>query len=536
MSREEIIEKFLTKIEAKTLKQEEEINELTETAETYRYLNDLVEVIETSKTAFAEGVVELKKKQLEQFKNKLKKAGVLDFEVDVLLDEVNNLYNLEESKLLDNPDVKEQKDKSIKIIEEVEEKMKNYLSEIDYRSVEKKRKELLQKEEKNIALGSKFNGNHLESMIDNIDFFYSSMKNEGLTEEEIYVMAEMLVEENNKQYRKELEENKEIKYAEESLYIDEEDKEAEDDISKILFPKPKIEVLEDEEEFDKSLEEMLQEKEEEEDDVVDFENDKLSNKELIKLYLGKTPEKIKPEDEQELLIKAKSGDMEAKNRLIEAYQYLVVTTAKSNRNKGLDMDELIQEGNVGLLKAIDKCDVEKITTFSAYAIHWIRETIRHAVLSKARQIRLPEHADRDIVSLDEFVDEDTQLKDVIVDPENKEDHYLYEKYTDGLRRALQEDILTDREKDILHRYFGFNGTSETLEEIAKDYNISRERVRQIKNKALLKLRYGDISIRSTKSKTAPFEHPRDYDVADMLKNAEEERIKEIEYLEDEKKL
>ncbi|MGN1126818.1 MAG: RNA polymerase sigma factor RpoD [Ruminococcus sp.] len=258
----------------------------------------------------------------------------------------------------------------------------------------------------------------------------------------------------------------------------------------------------------------------------------------VKVYLkeiGRVP-LLTPEEEIELAIKIADGDAEAKKRLCQANLRLVVSIAKRYLGRGMLFLDLIQEGNLGLLKAVDKFDYTKGFKFSTYATWWIRQAITRAIADQGRTIRIPVHmvetinkvkkissqllhqngheptADeiaeelempvdkvRDImrvaqepVSLETPIgeEEDSHLGDFIPDddapaPADAASHTL-------LREQLNEvlDTLTPREEKVLRLRFGLeDGRSRTLEEVGKEFKVTRERIRQIEAKALRKLRH-----------------------------------------------
>ena len=281
-----------------------------------------------------------------------------------------------------------------------------------------------------------------------------------------------------------------------------------------------------------------------EEDEVDVENIDLSVPEgvsiedPVRMYLkeiGKVP-LLSAEEEIELALRMEQGDEEAKKKLAEANLRLVVSIAKRYVGRGMLFLDLIQEGNLGLIKAVEKFDYRKGFKFSTYATWWIRQAITRAIADQARTIRIPVHMVETInklirvsrqllqelgreptpeeiaeemkmpvervreilkisqepVSLETPIgeEEDSHLGDFIQD-DNVPVPVDAAAYT-LLREQLEEvlDTLTDREKKVLSLRFGLeDGRGRTLEEVGKEFNVTRERIRQIEAKALRKLRH-----------------------------------------------
>jgi len=258
----------------------------------------------------------------------------------------------------------------------------------------------------------------------------------------------------------------------------------------------------------------------------------------VRMYLkeiGRVP-LLNAQQEVDLALKIEQGDEEAKQALAEANLRLVVSIAKRYVGRGMQFLDLIQEGNMGLMKAVEKFDYRLGFKFSTYATWWIRQAITRAIADQARTIRIPVHmvetinkliriqrqllqdlgreplpeeigAEMDMptgkvrdilkiaqepVSLETPIGEedDSHLGDFIEDSDatSPEDHASYELLKEQLENVL--DTLTDREENVLRLRFGLDdGRTRTLEEVGKVFGVTRERIRQIEAKALRKLRH-----------------------------------------------
>ena len=278
------------------------------------------------------------------------------------------------------------------------------------------------------------------------------------------------------------------------------------------------------------------------EDGEDLENalnsDGIAIDDPVKVYLkeiGRVP-LLTPEEEIDLAIRISSGDEAAKKRLSEANLRLVVSIAKRYLGRGMQFLDLIQEGNLGLIKAVEKFDYTKGFKFSTYATWWIRQAITRAIADQARTIRIPVHmvetinkvkkvssqllhtngheptADEISDELDMPVDKVREIMRVAQEPVSletpigeEEDSHLGDFIPDDDAPAPQDaashtllkeqlsdvlDTLTPREEKVLRLRFGLeDGRSRTLEEVGKEFNVTRERIRQIEAKALRKLRH-----------------------------------------------
>jgi len=292
---------------------------------------------------------------------------------------------------------------------------------------------------------------------------------------------------------------------------------------------PAIADLQEEEENDDSADVLSQ------DQYFDDASD-----DSVRLYLreiGKIP-LLNSEEELALAQRVVAGEKRAKDQMAEANMRLVVSIAKRYSGRGLDFLDLIQEGNTGLLRAVEKFDPDKGFKFSTYATWWIRQAITRAIADQARTIRIPVHMvetinkllrtqrrmtqelnreptveelgkelemepekveyvmkiKQDITSLDAGVgrdgdDEDSVLRDFIEDedgttPEESAASQLLKEQVQAILSTL-----SDREQKIIKMRFGLeNGKSHTLEEVGQEFAVTRERIRQIEAKALAKLR------------------------------------------------
>ena len=208
-------------------------------------------------------------------------------------------------------------------------------------------------------------------------------------------------------------------------------------------------------------------------------------------------ELVSPEEEVELSQRIRKGDQKALEKLTRANLRFVVSVAKQYQNQGLSLPDLINEGNLGLIKAAEKFDETRGFKFISYAVWWIRQSILQALAEQSRMIDIPQDKISDTlrvsgrhVSVDApFVEgEDNSLLDVIPNDDSPmaDRGLVNESLSTEIERSLQ--ILTTREREIIKSFFGIGCQEMTLEEIGERLDLTRERVRQIKEKAIRKLK------------------------------------------------
>lgn len=266
-------------------------------------------------------------------------------------------------------------------------------------------------------------------------------------------------------------------------------------------------------------------------DVINYDTDTLENylREIKKFKV------LSRDEERKLIIKAKNGDKESLDKFITFNLRLVASIVlRHYRNREIPELDLIQEGSFGLIRAIEKYDLNTNYKFSTYAYTWIRQSIDKAIYAKGRNIYIPTHMQEsinkykkkvnefelthkrkpskeeitkitgfkkdkiylietylsDTISYDIFIDEDDEktMLDLIPDESNNEELDIEQEKTEKINNALMNAGLTEREKDIVKRRFGFNGKIETLENIGNSYGLTKERIRTIEKSALKKLK------------------------------------------------
>ena len=347
-------------------------------------------------------------------------------------------------------------------------------------------------------------------------------------------MADTKINENN------MEKDFENSEIEEKLSSIDEIENAPEDLEELFSEPPILDIDFDEEPTEEELKEV------DVDQIDDVSLENLSLDDPVKVYLreiGRVP-LLSSEDEIELAVKIAEGNEYAKKRLTEANLRLVVSIAKKYVGRGMYFLDLIQEGNVGLIKAVDKFDHTKGFKFSTYATWWIRQAITRAIADQARTIRIPVHMVETINRLKKIqsqllhengfepteeliaekmdlpVERVREIMRVAQEPVSmetpigpEEDSRLMDFIRDedalapdeaALKTITNEDIdgvlktLSPREEAVIRFRFGLmDGRCHTLEEVGMEFDVTRERIRQIEAKALRKLRH---PVRSNKFK------------------------------------
>ena len=302
-----------------------------------------------------------------------------------------------------------------------------------------------------------------------------------------------------------------------------------------------LDTIEDEDVEDVDDEDLIEEEDEEEEEekeVIAVDPGNISVDDPVKLYLkeiGKVP-LLTAEEEVEIAKRIEAGDVRAEQELAEANLRLVVSIAKRYVGRGMSFLDLIQEGNLGLMKAVDKFDYTRGFKFSTYATWWIRQAITRSIADQARTIRIPVHM---VETINKLVRIERQLvQDLGRDPKNEEiaqEMGISVEQVRNIRRISQEPVsletpigeeedshlgdfiedetvispddaanftilreelegilstLNEREKRVLELRFGLHdGAPRTLEEVGKEFDVTRERIRQIEAKALRKLKH-----------------------------------------------
>jgi RNA polymerase primary sigma factor len=274
--------------------------------------------------------------------------------------------------------------------------------------------------------------------------------------------------------------------------------------------------------------------------MIQPQKDTRSNDEnILSIYLKEINKVslLTREEEQNYARRAAQGDSDAKNKLIQANLRFVVNVAKKYQNQGLPLADLISEGNIGLMNAIERFDVSKGYHFISYAVWWIRQAILKAICEKSRMIRLPLNRANELVQIEKMRKElqsgskgDPEIHDIAKALDMKEEHVadlinisrdmvsldtpIYDEKDSSILsdfvedkgqkapeesvidRSLREDInsvlntLSNKEADIIQYRFGLNGKRPmSLKEIGNRYKLTKERIRQIEKKALKRLQH-----------------------------------------------
>ena len=312
----------------------------------------------------------------------------------------------------------------------------------------------------------------------------------------------------------------------------------EEDLFNWIQENDEILISGEEDELDEDDEGEDEEDEEDDSEDTSSQVDRKKSFDSMKAYLQEigAVDRLTPEEEIEIGRRAAQGDPEAKEIMINANLRLVVAMARKFLNRGLSYQDLIQEGNLGLIKAVEKFDYEKGFKFSTYATWWIRQAITRAIADQARTIRIPVHMVETInklirvsrqllqelgreptpeeiaAELDMPVDRVREILKISQEPVSletpigeEEDSHLGDFIQDDnvpvpaeaaaqtlLKEQLDEVLstLTEREQKVLRLRFGMSdGRARTLEEVGKEFDVTRERIRQIEAKALRKLRH-----------------------------------------------
>jgi RNA polymerase primary sigma factor len=256
--------------------------------------------------------------------------------------------------------------------------------------------------------------------------------------------------------------------------------------------------------------------------IEEVKNTNPLNQDEIQIYL-KDIRKLKvmtPEREKILSEKITSNDCTVREKeliykeLLEGNLRFVITVAKQYQNQGIDLSDLIAEGNFGLMKAIKNFDWTKNNRFISYAVWWIKQSILQSLNENSRTIRLPVNVVQDmqkekrqientnkelsskfanlpkIIDLDMHINEDGDTLIDVIKNENVESPDEIFSTQDTLKEKMMSimSVLDERERTIVEDYYGLSGTPRTLEDIGMDFSLTKERVRQIKEKALRKLR------------------------------------------------